>query len=63
MREILNAALDHIEKLSYELHKMQKEKQELERQLDNYADTFCNDEGFSSMVHKHMENDSKSKKD
>lgn len=56
MREIINAALDHIEKLSYELHKTNKEKEQLEELLNNIQ---CKDEGFNLMVKHHQENDSK----
>jgi uncharacterized coiled-coil protein SlyX len=63
MREILNAALDHIEKLSRKVHEQQQEIEELESKLRCYAEAFCKDDGFSSMVHKHMEDDSKSKED
>jgi hypothetical protein len=59
MREILNKALDYIEKLSKEVHRLNADVERLERELYNYAMMHNKDEGFSEMVKKHKQDGEK----
>lgn len=55
MREILNTALDYIEKLSKEVHRLNADVERLERELYNYAMMHNKDNTFCEMVNKHKE--------
>ena len=56
MREILNTALDYIEKLSKEVHRLNADVERLERELYNYAMIHNKDNTFCEMVNKHTQN-------
>ena len=59
MREILNKALDYIEKLSKEVHRLNADVERLERELHNYAMIHNKDKTFCEMVKKHKKNEQK----